>query len=134
MGHLKDVLEILRQEKLYANKEKCIFCTHEVVYPGFVVSSKRVQVDKEKVKAIRDWTIPKNVSEVRSFHGLANFYRRFVKGFSTIASPLKEIIKKDMGFKLGKEQDAFDSLKYKLTHAPILTLPNFEKSFEIECV
>ena len=107
---------------------------HEVVFLGFVISSKGVQVDEEKVKAIRDWPILKNASEVRSFHGLANFYRRFVKDFSTITSPLNELVKKDMGFKWGKEQqDAFDSLKYKLTHAPILALLNFDKSFEIEC-
>jgi len=64
MGHVKGDLEVLRWEKLYANKDKCIFCTHEVVFLGFVVSSKGVQVDEEKVKAIRDWPIPKNASEV----------------------------------------------------------------------
>ena len=65
---------------------------------------------------------------------MANFYRRFVKDFRTIASPLNEHVKKDVGFKWGKEQqDAFDSLKYKLTHVPILALPNFDKSFKIEC-
>jgi len=103
IGHVKGVLEVLRREKLYANKDKCIFCTHEVVFLGFVVSSKGVKVDEEKVKAIRDWPIPKNASEVRSFHGLANFYRRFVKDFSTIASPLNELVKKDVGFKWEKE-------------------------------
>ena len=134
IGHVKGVLEVLRREKLYANKDKGIFCTHEVVFLGIIVSSKGVQVDEEKVKANRDWPIPKNASEVRSFHGLANFYRRFVKDFSTIASLLNELVKKDVGFKCEKEQqDAFDNLKYKLTHAPILALPNFDKSFEIEC-
>ena len=92
-----------------------------------------MQVDEEKVKAIRDWPTPKNVSEVRSFHGLASFYRRFVKDFSTLASPLNEIVKKNVGFKWGSEQEAFNILKEKLTNVPILALPNFSKLFEIEC-
>jgi len=93
-----------------------------------------VQVDEEKVKAIRDWPTPKNVSEVRSFHGLASFYRRFVKDFSTLAFPLNEIVKKNVGFKWGSEQEeAFNILKEKLANAPILALFNFAKSFEIEC-
>lgn len=132
--HLRVVLQVLRYENLYANLEKCVFCTDHVIFLGFIVSSKGVHVDEEKVKAIREWPPPKNVSEVRSFHGLASFYRRFVKDFSTLAAPLNEIVKKDVGFKWGEKQDqAFAALKEKLTHAPILALPNFSKSFEIEC-
>lgn len=132
--HLRSVLEALRREKLYANMEKCVLYTNHVVFLGFVISSQGVQVDQEKVKAIQEWPTPKNVNEVRSFHGLASFYRRFVKDFSTLAAPLNEVIKKNVGFKWGEKQEqAFATLKEKLTHAPILSLPNFFKSFEIEC-
>lgn len=79
---------MLRNEKLYANLDKCVFCTDHVVFQGFVVSSKGVQVDEEKIKAIREWPTPKSMREVRSFHGLASLYRRFVKDFSTLATPL----------------------------------------------
>ena len=71
---------------------------------------------------------------MRSFHGLAGFYRKFVKDFSTVAAPLTEVIKKNVGFKWEKaEEDAFQNLKGKLTNAPLLVFPNFVKTFEIEC-
>ncbi|RDX93227.1 hypothetical protein CR513_24540, partial [Mucuna pruriens] len=111
--HVRSVLEILRKETLFDNLEKCIFCTNEVIFLGFVVSSHRVNVNREKVKAIQDWPTSKTVGEVRSFHGLASFYRIFVKDFSTLATLLNEI--------------------ERLTQALILALPNFSKSFKLEC-
>ncbi|XP_070037857.1 uncharacterized protein, partial [Nicotiana tomentosiformis] len=102
--HLKQVFEVLRKQLLFANLKKCTFCMDRVIFLGFVVSSKGVEVDEEKIKAIKEWPKPKSVTEVRSFHGLASFYRRFVRDFSTIASPLTEVIKKDKIFTWGKEQ------------------------------
>jgi len=86
------------------------------------------------VEAIQGWPIPKTVTQVRSFLGLAGFYRRFVQDFSTIAAPLHELTNKGVSFSWDEAQEnSFNILKDKLTHAPLLQLPNFKKTFELEC-
>ncbi|KAK1693008.1 hypothetical protein QYE76_009705 [Lolium multiflorum] len=132
--HIRHVLQVLRDNKLYGNLEKCTFCKDKVIFLGYVVSKHGVEVDVSKIEAIQNWPTPMNVSQVRSFHGLAGFYRRFVPNFSTIVAPLNELTKKGVVFEWGPDQDhAFDELKRLLTSAPLLALPDFNKQFEIEC-
>ena len=91
-------------------------------------------MDPEKIKAIQEWATPKSVGDIRSFHGLGSFYRRFVPNFSIIASPLNELVKKNVAFTWGeKQEEAFALLKEKLTKAHVLALPDFSKTFELEC-
>ncbi|XP_016733447.1 uncharacterized protein [Gossypium hirsutum] len=130
--HLKSVLDVLRKESLFANLKKCTFCTNKVIFLGFVVSSEGLEVDQEKVKAIREWSRPTSISQVRSFHELASFYRRFVPNFSTLAAPLTSVIKKSSAFYWNEEQEkSFIAIKSCLTNAPLLVLPGFAKMFEV---
>ena len=125
---------MLRKNSLFANIDKCTFCVDNVVFLGFIVNKNGVHVDPKKIKAIQEWPTPQNVGDVRSFHGLTSFYRRFVPNFSSLASPLNELVKKDTPFCWTKKHEqAFQRLKAQLTNAPILALLNFSKNFELKC-
>ena len=96
--HLRLVLQILWDKQLYAKFSKCEFWLREVSFLGHVVSASGIQVDPSKISAILNWKPPRNITEVRSFLGLADYYRRFVKGFSMIATPMIKLLQKDVKF------------------------------------
>jgi hypothetical protein len=91
-------------------------------------------VDEAKIEAIKSWPIPATLTQLQSFLGLAGFYQHFVSDFSTIAAPLNDLMKKGVPFYWGAAQEhSFNTLIDKLTHAPLLQIPNFGKTFELEC-
>ncbi|XP_062014480.1 uncharacterized protein LOC133731020 [Rosa rugosa] len=123
--HLRIVLQMLREKKLFAKFEKCDFWQKEVKFLGHVVSKDGVSVDPSKVEAVMSWSRPTTVTEIRSFLGLAGYYRRFIEGFSSIASALTKLTRNDTQFIWTDEcEKAFSELKTRLTTAPVLTIPS----------
>ncbi|GKC26243.1 putative reverse transcriptase domain-containing protein [Tanacetum coccineum] len=123
--HLREILETLRKEKLYAKFLKCEFWLQEVQFLGHVINSEGLKVDPAKIKAVMIWQTPKNVGEIQSFQGLAGYYQRFIQDFSKIVSSLTKLTKKSAPFEWGDEQEeAFITLRRKLCETPILVLPN----------
>nr|GEZ40566.1 putative reverse transcriptase domain-containing protein [Tanacetum cinerariifolium] len=123
--HLRIVLGSLRQEKLYAKFSKCKFWLGQMAFLGHIVSADGITMDPAKVEAITKWPRPKTVNEVRSFLGLAGYYRRFVEGSSRLALPLTKLMRKGEKFVWNEEREkSFEKLKKRLVYAPILTLPS----------
>ncbi len=124
------VLERLRSAQLYAKAEKCEFHRAEIEFLGYIISPSGVNMDSKKVSAITSWPVPKSVHDIQVFLGLANFYRRFVKGFSKIALPLTALLAKNAEFIWSPSaQQAFDTLKSAFTTAPVLA--HFDPSRKI---
>ena len=131
--HLEDLREIfgrIRDAKLKLRLEKCYLCFKEIKFLGYVIGSNGMKVDQEKIEKVKNFPTPTNVSELRSFIGLASYYRRFIKDFSKIAKPLMELFQKEKEYKWERRQkESFEELKKKLTTTPVLIFPDFEKEF-----
>ena len=132
--HLRLVLGVLREKQLYAKLSKCEFWMDEVKFLGHVISAQGIALDPTKVKAMVKWESPKSATEIRSFVGLAGYYRRFIEGFSKIVAPLTQLTWKDQPFTwTDKCEESFQELKRRLTSAPILVIPDVGKPFEVYC-
>ena len=125
-------METLREKKLYAKLSKCDFWLKKVSFLGHIVSAEGIRVDPIKIEVVVNWKPPRNVTEVRSFLGLAGYFRRFEKGFSVIASPLAKLLRKGVKFEwTDKCHNSFEQLKEILVEAPVLMQPTSGKEYTL---
>jgi transposase InsO family protein len=130
--HLRQVFGLLREHKLYANAKKCSFAQSAVAYLGHVVSKDGVKVDPRKTAAVINWPPPTNLAELRSFLGLATYFRKFLRDFARMAMPLHRMTRKGVPWDWTSTcQTAFDDIKQALTEAPCLAFPDFTQPFEV---
>ena len=129
---MRIVLQTLKENQLYAKFSKCEFYKDKIQYLGHVISEQGLAVDPKKIKAIKEWHVPTDVSAVRSFMGIAGYYHRFVERFSAIAYPITSLQRKGVKFVWTEKcHNSFDQLKQKLTIAPILKIADPDKEFVV---
>jgi hypothetical protein len=132
--HLHLVLQKLRENQLYAKLNKCEFWLKEVSFLGHVISEGGISFDPSKVKDVLSWNTPQNVLDIRSFLGLAGYYRRSIEEFSKISKPMTKLLAKGNTFDWTPRcETSFQELKKRLTTTPVLTMPDMEKLFSIYC-
>ncbi len=132
VGYLAVLLRLFREHQLYAKLRKCSFFQIKVHYIGHVVSNEGITMDLEKIRTIMEWEDPRNVDEVRSFMGLASYYRRFIMNFSHSAFPITSLQRKGKKFEWTEEcAVTFEQLKELLTTSLVLKIANLEKEFVV---
>lgn len=130
--HLRCVLQLLQHHQLCAKFSKCSFAANRLEYLGHIISAAGVATDPDKTKVMLSWPVPTNLTELRGFLGLAEYYRKFVKNYDVLAKPLTLLLQKNVKFVwIDKAQQAFDALKQAMVSTPVLILPDFAKSFTI---
>ena len=131
--HLTEVLRLLADNQWKVKLSKCSFAKTEISYLGHIISGSGVSTDPSKIQTVQDWPVPINIKKLRGFLGLAGYYRKFVQNFGTISKPLTHLLKKNVPFVWTAEtSQAFNTLKKALVSAPVLALPDFNKSFTLE--
>lgn len=130
--HLQQVLEVLQHNQLYAKQSKCHFGCEKVEYLGHIIFGERVRTDSKKTKAMLNWPAPTSLKSLRGFLGLIGYYRKFIKGYDQLASPLTDLLRKDAFHWDAATQYSFEQLKAAVASPPVLALPDFSKTFLIE--
>jgi hypothetical protein len=135
LKHLATVMKKLQQGKLLINMRKYSFMKKELIYLGFIISANELKMDLDKVEVIKNWPSPRNIFEVRSFHGLDSFYRKFIRNFSGISTAMMDTVKKrHKSFHWTEEvEKSFKLLKRKIMEQPVLVLSDFQKTFQVKC-
>jgi hypothetical protein len=125
LDHIRVVLQLLRHHNLTANRNKCVFAAEKVDYLGHSISGEGVVTDPSKIEAIKTWAVPKSITQLRSFLGLTDYYRRFIQGYGVICRSLRDLLKKDEFLWTPAHTIAFENLKTKMSAAPVLSLLDF---------
>jgi len=135
LRHLTLVMRRLQKEKLLTNMKKSSFMKIDLIYIGFLISSNNLKMDPEKVKEIKEWLSLRNIFEVRSFHGLASFYKKFIINFSGISASMMDTVKKRHKYFhwIEEAEKGFKLLKGKITEQLVLVLLDFSKTFQVRC-
>ncbi|KAJ8400180.1 hypothetical protein AAFF_G00398740 [Aldrovandia affinis] len=129
LTNLRTVFELIAKANLRLNPVKCSLFRRQTSFLEHVVSKRGVSSDPAKVEAVEKWQLPTSTGEVRSFLGLASYYRRFITGFANIARPLHQLTEKGQRFtRSPASQDAFDRLRKALITAPVLAIPEMKRS------
>jgi len=135
-GHdelVAEVIKRLEENDLYVKLEKCKWKVREVDFLGVVIGPEGIKMEKKKVKGVLEWPTPQCVKDVQKFLGLANYYRRFIEEFATVARPLHDLVKKDKKWDWReKEEKAFRELKERFTKEPVLAAPDIDKKMRME--
>jgi len=130
---VEEVLRRLEENDLYVKPEKCAWKVQKVNFLGVVIGQGRIEMEKDKVAGVLNWSTPKMVRDVRNFLGLANYYRQFVKDFAKMARPLNNLTRKEKRWNWRAEQQAaFEQLKQVFTSKLLLVIPNLDKEFRVE--
>jgi hypothetical protein len=133
ISHVDQILHLLSQHKLSIKHSKCSFETLEFEYLGHIVGKDGVQVDLKKVEVMKDWTHPKTIKILHGFMGLIVYYRKFVQNYGNIEAPLTTLLKKNYFTWTLADDLAFQALKVIMCTTPVLALPDFTKTFVLEC-
>ena len=130
---MSSVLQRLLENQLFVKAEKCEFHASEVTFLGFIIRAGRILMDPTKVKAVADWPIPTTRKRLQQFLGFANFYRRFIRNYSTLAAPLTALTSLRLTFQWSSAAEkAFSELKTRFSSAPILVFPDPKRQFTVE--
>ena len=121
MKHVQQIFQKLQKTGFQLNIDKCEFIVKEIKYLNQIITPESIKIDQEKLSAVFDWSIPENLKDIQSFLSFANFYKRFIRDFSKMAAPLNALVKKNIFFHWGFEQQKkIDNFKIAFTTAPIL--------------
>lgn len=132
LHHLDSVLATLSERQFLLRRSKCLFAQNQLNYLGHIISAKGIAPDLDKIAAMLEWPISVSPTALRGFMGLTGFYRKFIKGYAAIASPLTSLMRKDQFQWSPEAQQAFSTLQQAMVSAPVLATPDFSLPFIIE--